>query len=183
MKDLLKRLKAILKEPIEGYNAMLNFYLDDVLDYYGNVITTPDNIEDFRLLIKEQSYLIEIQQIIYFNNKYNKANKSISYKMSLIQDMINNYDDIMKKSFEMFSKEEKLSFISKDKNMSNVYNYIVNNNNDIISLIDIKNEIKNRKVDKILRILNNLKLIEYDGFIIEKVDLYDYKLKQKKKES
>ena len=97
--------------------------------------------------------------------------------------MINNYDDIMKKSFEMFSKEEKLSFISKDKNMSNVYNYIVNNNNDIISLIDIKNEIKNRKVDKILRILNNLKLIEYDGFIIEKVDLYDYKLKQKKKES
>ena len=98
MKDLLKRLKAILKEPIEGYNAMLNFYLDDVLDYYGNVITTPDNIEDFRLLIKEQSYLIEIQQIIYFNNKYNKANKSISYKMSLIQDMINNYDDIMKKS-------------------------------------------------------------------------------------
>ena len=67
--------------------------------------------------------------------------------------------------------------------MSNVYNYIINNNNDIISLIDIKNEIKNRKVDKILRILNNLKLIEYDGFIIEKVDLYDYKLKQKKKES
>ena len=152
-------------------NEMLNSEDIDKLisDYSGYLNINLDNLSGVESLIFHQNTLIDIEQYLIFNHKYTN---------SIIQHLILSYDAKIKKQFKQFSKFERIK-IAKKLGISELYEY-VNTLEDYYTIEEINYDLKQdlNKLSTELRLLNNMSLINFDGF---NAYAYEEPKKQKKK--
>ena len=162
MKEYLNKIKN--KETLNSND------IDEIINEYTNYLNIDlDNISNIESLINHQSNLIDIEQYLIINHKH--SNSKLQYLISI-------YDSRIQNQFKQFSKQERIN-IAQKYGISELYHYI-DSLEDYYTIEEI-NYTLNKDLDQLvleLRLLNNLYLINYDGFNIY---AYQERRNQKKK--